>query len=152
MIVDSAEADRPARDRSAPRLEAGGEATFIVVRGRVSETHIRGMLIASPPDVLAVVVAGQIEVWDGHAVRPAGTGIDEAAWIGAWDEPRANMIQYLRPDGRYSETRSGRVDAWTGQYWTHRDRITYLDDTGFWAFGHLVGDTLHHAGFVMNRL
>jgi hypothetical protein len=43
------------------------------------------------------------------------------------------------------------VDACTGRYWVRDDRITYLDDSGFWAFGELRDGTLHHAGLVMNR-
>ncbi|MGI5440451.1 Atu4866 domain-containing protein [Streptomyces shenzhenensis] len=53
--------------------------------------------------------------------------------------------------GRYSETRSGRTDAYTGRYWTRGDRIVYLDDSGFWAFGVRYRETLFHADFVMHR-
>ena len=60
-------------------------------------------------------------------------------------------MQELRPDGRYSETRNGRADAYTGRYWVRGAEIAYLDDTGFWAFGELVGDELRHADFVMRR-
>jgi adenine deaminase len=47
--------------------------------------------------------------------------------------------------------RSGQTDAYTGRYWVHDGRITYLDDTGFWAFGELLDGVLHHAGFVMHK-
>ena len=62
------------------------------------------------------------------------------------------MTQHLRPDGRYSETRNGREDAWTGRYWTSGPHIVYLDDTGFWAYGQRRDEVLHHAHFVLARL
>ncbi|MFC3456050.1 Atu4866 domain-containing protein [Amycolatopsis speibonae] len=76
---------------------------------------------------------------------------DPDAWVGAWIDQSQPVEQHLLPNGRCTETRSGRVDAWVGAYWTRGDRIAYLDDTGFWAFGVLAGNVLHHGGFVMTR-
>jgi len=59
------------------------------------------------------------------------------------------MTQILTPAGRYSETRAGRRGAYTGHFWLDRERITYLDDAGFWAFGQYHDGVLHHAGFVL---
>ncbi|MFD5823633.1 Atu4866 domain-containing protein [Nesterenkonia xinjiangensis] len=43
------------------------------------------------------------------------------------------------------------MNAYTGRYWVRGTKITDLDASGFWAFGELLGSTLHHAGFVMAR-
>lgn len=59
------------------------------------------------------------------------------------------MTQHLTSDGRHSETRGGRRNAYAGQFWLTGDRITYLDDSGFWAFGQFHRGVLHHAGFVL---
>ena len=116
---------------------------------------MRSMLIVDPRDLLGVWVAGHLEAWDGKQTRPAGQDVADPAvrttWVGAWRDPRRDLQQHLRPDGRYSETRGGLADAYTGRYWVHGNRITYLDDSGFWAFGELLNDVLHHAGFVMTR-
>jgi hypothetical protein len=55
----------------------------------------------------------------------------------------------LTADGRYDETRGGRPHAYEGRYWIDGDRIDYLDDLGFWAFGEFRGEELHHAGYAM---
>lgn len=69
--------------------------------------------------------------------------------MGTWIDRTGYLHQALDPQGRYDETRAGRRHAWTGQYWVQGDRIVYLDDTGFWAFGEFDGEELHHAGYVM---
>jgi hypothetical protein len=154
LLVDSAVHARPEGRRGVYDLTPGNPATFAVTRERVSESRIGQMLIIQPPDLLAVVVSGHLEAWQGEPTRPAGTAVpgDELqGWHGVWvDESRA-LEQHLLPDGRYTETRNGRADAYTGRYWVHDDRITYLDDTGFWAFGELLDGVLHHAGFVMRK-
>ncbi|WP_222928310.1 MULTISPECIES: Atu4866 domain-containing protein [Cellulomonas] len=155
LVVDSAVAQRPPAERGVYDLVPGNVATFALVRRRVSESQIRTMLVVDPADLVAVHVRGHAEVLDGRPTRPAGEDLAEAAardaWLGAWEDPGRDVVQHLRPDGRYSETRSGRVDAYTGRFWVRDGRITYLDDTGFWAFGELLGRTLHHAGMVMTR-
>lgn len=130
-------------------------ATFALVRHSVSESQVRGMFIVDPRDLAAVYVSGHLEVQDGAATRPAGADLADPAvrdtWVGTWEDPGRDLQQHLGADGRYSEIRGGRVDAYTGRYWVRDDRIAYLDDSGFRAFGELVGTTLHHAGFVMDR-
>lgn len=134
-------------------LVAGNPATFAVIKGTVSTSAIRNMLVVSPRDLVAVMVYGELVVRDGRPVRPAGT--DDLSTgdtrLGAWTDPRREMTQYLTPDGRYSETRSGRRNAYTGRFWLDQDRITYLDDTGFWAFGQYHHGVLHHAGFILQN-
>ncbi|WP_201308754.1 Atu4866 domain-containing protein [Puerhibacterium puerhi] len=155
LLVDSAVAQLPPARRGAYDLVPGNPATFAVVRRPVTATQVRRMLVVSPRDLLAVWVAGRLEAWDGAPTRPAGQDVADPtvrrAWVGTWHDPGRGLQQHLRPDGRYSETRGGRADAYTGRYWVHVDRITYLDDSGFWAFGQLLDGVLHHAGFVMTR-
>ncbi|MBO0610085.1 Atu4866 domain-containing protein [Myceligenerans salitolerans] len=154
LLVDSAVRALPDERRGAFDLVPGNPATFAVVKGRVGESRIRQMLVVQPRDLVAVVTAGHVEVRRGRPTRPPGSDGSEGTgrrWHGAWRDPGRDMTQYLLPGGRYTETRQGRPDAWTGSYWVRSDRITYLDDTGFWAFGQLVDGVLHHAGFVLRR-
>ncbi len=155
LLVDSAVVQLPPTRRDGYDLVPGNPATFAVVRRPVTEAQVRRMLVVDPRDLLAVWVAGHLEAWDGGPTRPSGQDVADpavhATWVGTWHDPHRGLQQHLRPDGRYSETRGGRADAYTGRYWVHADRITYLDDSGFWAFGQLVDGVLHHAGFVMTR-
>jgi len=155
LLVDSAVAQLPSSRRTEFELAPGNPATFAVVRRPVSESQVRTMLIVDPRDLLAVYVSGHLEARDGEPTRPAGQDVaspaDRASWVGTWVDPRRDMQQHLLPDGRYSETRGGRADAYTGRYWVNGSRITYLDDSGFWAFGQQVDDVLHHAGYVLTR-
>ena len=155
LLVDSALAQLPPERRGAFDLVPGNPATFAVLRRAVTEAQVRTMLVVQPRDLVAVWVAGRLEARDGAPTRPAGQDVAEpevgTAWVGTWHDRRRAMQQHLLPDGRYTETRGGRPDAYTGRYWVHADRITYLDDSGFWAFGQLLDGVLHHAGFVMTR-
>ncbi|NAZ84683.1 amidohydrolase [Kineococcus sp. T90] len=155
LLVDSALAHLPPARRRAYDLLPGNPATFALVRRPVTAAQVRAMLVVDPPDLLAVWVAGHLQAWHGKPTRAAGEDVADPAvrqkWVGTWQDPGRGLLQHLRPDGRYSETRGGRADAYTGRYWVHEDRITYLDDCGFWAFGQLLNDVLHHAGFVMRR-
>lgn len=156
LLVESAVEQLPPARRGAFDLRPGNPATFAVLRRPVGAGEVRSMLVVDPPDLLAVWVSGRLEVWEGRPTRPAGhdvvAPVSRERWVGAWEDPRRGLQQHLGPDGRYTETRGGRADAYTGRYWVHADRITYLDDSGFWAFGQLLEGVLHHAGFVMTRL
>ena|SRR5690625_542281 len=155
LRVDTAVASRPRSHRRQYDLVPGNRATFALVRRPVGEYQLRRMLVVDPDDLLAVFVAGHLEVWDGRPTRPAGRDLVDLAtrttWVGTWVDRRQKLRQRLGADGRYAETRGRHVDAYTGRYWVRENRITYLDDSGFWAFGELVDDTLHHAGFVMTQ-
>lgn len=132
-------------------LVPGRPATLAVIRGTVSASSIRHMLVVDPADLITVLVEGRLVV-RGRPIRVDGEGIaTEDRRLGAWTDPGRDMTQYLTPDGRYSETRGGRRDAYTGTFWLDGDRITYLDDTGFWAFGQYHRGVLHHAGFVLRK-
>ncbi|WP_241563216.1 Atu4866 domain-containing protein [Streptomyces sp. E1N211] len=61
------------------------------------------------------------------------------------------LHQELTADGRYDETRGGRTHAYQGRFWIDGDRVDYLDDLGFRAYGGFTGDELQHAGHVMKR-
>ena len=113
------------------------------LRSRVGE-----MLMVNPHDMLVAVLEDYLVVSDGTATDLLDPGPD---WVGAWTDPSRGMTQHLTAAGRYSETRGGRRNAYTGRFWAHRDWIAYLDDTGFWAFGQRVDGVLHHGGFVLRR-
>ncbi|GAA2220758.1 hypothetical protein GCM10010413_10220 [Promicromonospora sukumoe] len=155
LLVDSAVAQRPASERDTYDLVPGNAATFALVRRPVSESQVRGMLVVDPADLAAAYVSGHAEALDGEPTRPAGADLADAAaretWVGTWEDPSRGLEQHLGADGRYAETRNGRANAYTGRFWVREGRITYLDDSGFWAFGELLDGTLHHAGFVMHR-
>lgn len=155
LMVDSAVAQRPESELGIYDLVPGNSATFALIRRPVEESQIRQMLVVDPDDLMAVYVDGHLEVWQGEPTRPAGQELRDprarATWLGTWEDPGRGLQQHLTCDGRYSETRGGRADAYTGRYWVRGTRITYRDDSGFWAFGELVDGTLHHAGFVMTR-
>jgi hypothetical protein len=100
-------------------------------------------------DVRGLLTRGQFVVRDGEPVaRPANPN---GARTGVWIDRAGWLHQELLPNGRYDETRGGRRHAYTGRYWLDGDRIDYLDDSGFYAFGSFVGDELRHAEFVMRR-
>ncbi|GAA1384773.1 hypothetical protein GCM10009613_16120 [Pseudonocardia kongjuensis] len=141
---------RPAGERGAYDLVPGNPATFAVVRGRVGESQMRNMLVVRPADLLAVVVDGEILVRDGEPTPAAGAP-DPDAWVGVWTDRGRALDQHLLPGGRYTETRGGRVDAYTGAWWTRGDRIVYRDDSGFWAFGVRYDGVIYHAGIVLRR-
>lgn len=155
LMVESAVAQRSGPQRHAHELVSGNRATFALVRSPVSEAQIRRMLVIAPRDLLGVYVSGHLEVINGRPTRLAGVDVADqntrARWVGTWVDPAHALAQHLMADGRYSETRNGHANAYTGRYWVREDRITYLDDSGFWAFGELLDGTLHHAGFVMRR-
>ena len=134
----------------------GSEASFVVVAGAVSQHAALHQLVVPPSRLVVAVVDGRVVAEHGrpvvgHLAHAAATGRDDPRW-GTWRDRTGFLDQHLLPDGRYAETRAGRPDAYTGACWLHRERIVYLDDTGFWAFGRFLHDELHHAGFVMDRL
>lgn len=122
-------------------------------RLHVDESYITRTLLVPPRDLIAVLVDGTLVAWHGKPTRPAGSAGTAPGdpRLGTWTDPGQRLEQHLTADGRYSETRDGRRDAYTGRFWLDGDRITYLDDQDFWAFGEFVDGVLHHARFVMRR-
>jgi hypothetical protein len=143
-----------APDGAASRSRAAADAhqTFAVLRRGVRASYFRGTLLVSPPDLAALVIDGQLLARDGQPLDDVDLDHDDARWVGAWHDESRGLIQHLRPEGRYSETRDGRVDAYTGRFWAHDATIAYLDDSGFWAFGEQADGVLLHADFVMTRM
>lgn len=159
-VVDCAGATLvPAAAPASPQvgsLTPGSPATFGVLPAR-----------AARPRPLEEVVwyADEATLWvDGvPAPRAGGRGRThggpaaraprsvEGPLVGTWYDERADVVQELGPDGRYDETRGGRRHAFQGSFWVRRDRVVYRDDLGFWAYGVLRGDTLHHAHFRFRR-
>jgi len=116
-------------------------------------------LFTRPEQIHALVAVGRPVLWagtdvPGRATAPE-TGIPAAAdltgspRVGVWIDRNDFLHQELTADGRYDETRGGRPHAYQGRYWIDGDRIDYLDDLGFWAYGAFQDDELHHAGYVM---
>lgn len=116
-------------------------------------------LLTRPEEVRALVAVGQPVLWSGtdapgratapEAGIPAAQDLSNSPRIGVWIDENGFLHQELTPDGRYDETRGGRPHAYEGRYWIDGDRIDYLDDLGFWAFGEFRGGELRHAGYAM---
>jgi hypothetical protein len=106
-------------------------------------------VIVGRDDVHALMSRGEVVVRNGRPLdrtpNPSG------ARTGVWVDRAGWLHQHLLPEGRYDETRGGRRHAYTGRYWLDGDRIDYLDDSGFYAFGDFIGDDLYHAEFVLSR-
>ncbi|WP_077800893.1 Atu4866 domain-containing protein [Streptomyces sp. JHA26] len=152
------------RDRRAEyvaTLTPGNATDFLVVPDELATDVPSAVatLLSRPEQVRALVAAGKPVRWAGAEVpgRPAAPkpGIPAAAdltgspRIGVWIDREDFLHQELTVDGRYDETRGGRPHAYQGRFWIDDDRIDYLDDLGFWAYGEFRGDELHHAGYVM---
>ncbi|AZQ35423.1 amidohydrolase [Streptomyces cyaneochromogenes] len=116
-------------------------------------------LMSRPEQVRALVAAGRPVLWAGTDVPgrttapeagiPAAPDLTGSPRGGVWIDRKDFLHQRLSADGRYDETRGGRPHAYQGRFWIDGDRIDYLDDLGFWAYGEFKGDELHHAGYVM---
>ncbi|MGX9885202.1 Atu4866 domain-containing protein [Streptomyces sp. NPDC002276] len=116
-------------------------------------------LLTRPEEVRALVANGEPVLWSGtdapgratapEAGIPAAQDLTGSPRVGVWIDENGFLHQELTADGRYDETRGGRPHAYEGRYWIDGDRIDYLDDLGFWAFGEFRGDELHHAGYAM---
>ncbi|AUS81072.1 amidohydrolase [Actinoalloteichus sp. AHMU CJ021] len=142
-------------------LVPGGAADFAVLDDADAPdlASAARTLLAAPERTRAVFRRGVPVAWDGHRIGPggddAGSGLAEApvdpARVGVWIDTEDFLHQELTAEGRYDETRGGRTHAFEGRYWVRGDRIDYLDDLGFWAFGEFDGDTLHHAGYTLRR-
>ena len=150
---------RSARNERAGTLAPGMPATFAVLPtelaadlGAAVETMVR-----HPEQVLAFVADGIAQTWNGRALHERATGDDvlrdpsDSPYLGMWIDETDFLHQELTADGRYDETRGGRRNAFQGRFWIEGDRIDYLDDLGFWAFGEFRDGVLFHAGYVLRR-
>ncbi|MFJ9034829.1 Atu4866 domain-containing protein [Streptomyces sp. NPDC102274] len=149
------------RSECVATLTPGNSTDFLVVPDELA-ADVPGALatlVSRPEQVRALVAAGRPAVWAGtdapgrvttpEAGIPAAADLTGSLRVGVWIDVEDFLHQELTADGRYDETRGGRPHAYQGSYWIDGDRIDYLDDLGFWAFGEFKGDELHHAGYVM---
>ncbi|MEV4707273.1 Atu4866 domain-containing protein [Actinoplanes sp. NPDC049316] len=159
------------------RTAAGDDGATVVDCTGLSVVPIAGLSTLAPgsPATFAVIDADGRNAWEyviwrpEHAVlvvvdgKPRGTGspttVPDLAqvpaggpYIGMWVDESGFLHQELAADGRYDETRGGRPHAYQGSFWIDGDRIVYLDDLGFWAYGEFLGGVLHHAGYVLHRV
>ncbi|MET3368405.1 UNVERIFIED_CONTAM: hypothetical protein ABIE34_001645 [Jeotgalibacillus campisalis] len=150
---------RPTNYRAPHAMSPGNAASFAVLPAQNGEsaTHALRRFLSTPDWALTVVTDGAVTRWDGHPLEPgtaaattAAAGIPDER-LGTWIDQNDFVHQHLSADGRYDETRGGREHAYQGRFWVTGDRIDYLDDLGFWAFGEFVDDTLHHAGYTFHR-
>lgn len=144
--------ERAPADRAVPA--PGARADLALVAGHVTRHAALHQLVVPPSRLLLAVIDGQVVAERGeprldHRSHARAVGGADPRW-GTWVDRTGYLHQHLDPAGRYDETRAGRRNAFTGACWLYRDRIAYLDDSGFWAFGRFLGDELHHAGFVMD--
>ena len=104
---------------------------------------------------------GKPIIWNGVSIAASVDGSQRAGMVLTEvqpDDPRLGMWsdgflrQHLLPNGRYDEGRGERDSAYQGRFWIDGDRIDYLDDEGFWAFGTFEGDLLEHAGYRLARV
>jgi hypothetical protein len=159
-VVMPARPDFGAAANTGPgTLTCGYAADIVVLRLAEAEGTPSGPVINRPSHLDVLLSEGRLRVWDG---RPVGTGSAEPVaaglesdtdhrYAGMWIDDTGFLHQELLPDGRYDETRDGRPHAYEGRYWITGDRIEYLDDLGFWAYGEFRDGVLHHAGYRLTR-
>ncbi|MET9793756.1 Atu4866 domain-containing protein [Streptomyces canus] len=149
------------RSEYVATLTPGNTPDFLVVPDGLAADVPSAVsaLVSVPEQVRALVAAGRPVLWSGADVPgraaapeagiPAAEDLTGSPRVGVWIDRNGFLYQELTADGRYDETRGGRPHAYQGRYWIDGDRIDYLDDLGFWAYGEFQGNELHHAGYVM---
>ncbi|WP_052850437.1 Atu4866 domain-containing protein [Streptomyces avicenniae] len=142
---------------------APGEAAEIAVLRLADAPGTPGGAVPGRGTHLDVLVTGgRVRLWDGRPLDAAGHATaappedlpdhDPAhPLLGLWIDDNGFVRQELLPDGRYDEARGDRPSAYQGRYWINGNRIDYLDDLGFWAFGEFRDGALHHAGYRFTR-
>ena len=157
---------RAQRSEHVATLTPGGAADLLVLddADAVDLGAAVSTLLRHPERVRALVAGGRLVRWDGQDLTgqsaastataagvPAPQDSTGSPHLGVWVDATGFLHQELTAEGRYDETRGGRPHAFQGSFWIDGDRIDYLDDLGFWAFGRFIGEELHHAGYVMRR-
>ncbi|MFE7572614.1 Atu4866 domain-containing protein [Streptomyces sp. NPDC057539] len=149
------------RSEYVATLTPGNAGDLLVVPDGLAPdvASAQAALLSRPEQVRALVAAGRPVLWAGAGVPdrptapepgiPAAQDLARSPRLGVWIDKNDFLHQELTADGRYDETRGGRPHAYQGRYWIDGDRIDYLDDLGFWAFGEFRGEELHHAGYSM---
>ncbi|AVT32941.1 amidohydrolase [Plantactinospora sp. BC1] len=152
-------------DFTAPRagatLTPGQAADIAVLRLADAPGTPAGAVPARGTHLDVLVTGGKIRLYDGRPLdtarttepAPEGAPVHDPAhpFLGMWVDDNDFVRQELLPDGRYDEARGDRPSAYQGRYWINGNRIDYLDDLGFWAFGEFQDGSLHHAGYRFTR-
>ncbi|MEV7797648.1 Atu4866 domain-containing protein [Microbacterium foliorum] len=153
----------PDRSSDVGTLWPGNTASFAVVDAELAPDAATAVaaVLARPESVAAIVIDGKVTLWNGERTANAPAPIDRSRvgevapsaspHVGMWIDHTDFLHQELTPEGRYDETRGGRPHAFQGSYWIDGDRIDYLDDLGFWAFGEFLDGVLHHGPYILNR-
>lgn len=71
--------------------------------------------------------------------------------IGTWVTADGHIRQQLHEDGRYTEARGSRPNAYTGRYTVSGAHLDYVDDTGFTATGDIRDGILFHEHLVLYK-
>ncbi|PJE95730.1 amidohydrolase [Streptomyces carminius] len=157
-----------ATDFAAPgkggTLTPGENADIAVLRLADAPGTPAGAVPARGSHLDILVRDGQVRLWNGRPLdadavtdpaaettREAPAPTPDHPYLGMWVDENDFIRQELLPDGRYDEARGDRPSAYQGRYWIDGDRIDYLDDLGFWAFGEFRDGVLHHAGYRFTR-
>ncbi|MFF2173338.1 Atu4866 domain-containing protein [[Kitasatospora] papulosa] len=142
-------------------LTPGNRTDFLVVPDEFAPDAPTAVstLFSHPDQVRALIADGKPVLWNGDDAPdrptapkpgiPASPGLTGHPRVGVWIDETDFLHQELQGDGRYDETRGGRPHAYQGRFWIDGDRIDYLDDLGFWAYGEWKDDVLHHAHYIM---
>lgn len=152
----------PSGSDGAARLAPGEPATSAVYRLADPETAPAEPMADRPSHLDILLIDGKLVFWGGVPVEGVTLSepaprlklvdvADDAPQLGLWSDERGFLRQRLLPGGCYDEARGERESAYRGRYWIDGDRIDYLDDNGFWAFGFFVENRLEHAGYVLRR-
>lgn len=153
---------RDGRSSDVGTLWPGNAATFAIIPAEHASDAATAVatLLGRPHLVAAILVDGKVVHWNGQCTMTAPTRPDHVPGVAApSNSPYVGMRidesdflhQELAANGRYDETRGGRPHAFQGAFWIDGDRIDYLDDLGFWAFGQFKEGTLHHGPYILNR-
>ncbi|MFI1734467.1 Atu4866 domain-containing protein [Streptomyces acidicola] len=143
-------------------LTPGQAADIAVLRLADTPEAPAGAAPARGSHLDILVTSGQVRLYNGlpleaadttTAPAPAGAPAHDPShpFLGMWVDDDDFVRQELLPDGRYDEARGDRPRAYQGRYWITGNRIDYLDDLGFWAFGEFQDGSLHHAGYRFTR-
>ncbi|MEU4559452.1 Atu4866 domain-containing protein [Actinoplanes sp. NPDC023936] len=139
-------------------LTPGADADIAVLRLDDAPDTPQGPVPARGSHLDLLISGGRVTVWDGRPVEKDETAAPDdlptdadTPYRGMWVDENDFVRQELLPDGRYDEARGDRASAYQGRYWITGDRIDYLDDLGFWAFGTFQDGELHHAGYRFTR-
>ncbi len=153
----------PDRSSDVGTLWPGNTGSFAVVDAELASDAASAVavVLARPESVAAIVIDGKVALWNGERTVNAPAQPDrshagevapsDSPYVGMWIDETDFLHQELTADGRYDETRGGRPHAFQGAFWIDGDRIDYLDDLGFWAFGEFVDGVLHHGPYILNR-